>query len=102
MIGSVLYLPVPTISRDVNSLPPRTRLVSYMNLASPHGTNDLDLVAVRELQGVVVALGHHVAIDGHRCVLALDVEEGEQALDGEAGLHVHRLAVDGDLHRHKR
>ena len=26
------YLPVPTISRDVNSLPPSTRFVSYMPL----------------------------------------------------------------------
>jgi hypothetical protein len=29
-MSSVLYLPVPTISRDVNSLPPSTRFVSYM------------------------------------------------------------------------
>jgi len=33
----------------------------------------------------------------HRTGVAVD-----ESLDGEAGLHVHRLAVDADLHRHKR
>src|SRR3989338_2107032 len=33
MISIVAYLPVPTISRDENSLPPRTRFVSAMTLS---------------------------------------------------------------------
>src|SRR5512132_1401615 len=96
------YLPVPTMSRDVNSLPPRTRFVSYMPLPSTHGSNDLDLVPFRQRHRRVGRLRRDLAIDGDRRVLALDVEQGEQALDGEPGLDIHRLAVDVDLHRHKR
>src|SRR6267142_3954622 len=96
------YLPVPTISRDENSLPPRTRFVSYIRLPSPHGAHNLDLVAFRQRHRRVRRLGRDLAVDGDRRVLALDVEQGEQALDGEPGLDIHRLAVDVDLHRHKR
>src|ERR671919_1694018 len=121
------YLPVPTIRRDVNSLPPRTRLVSYMPLTSPfrsartatfagsphggsrrsartatHRANDLDLVAVGEGHRIVVGLAGDFPVDGDRRVLALDVEQGEQTFHGEAGLDLHRLAVDADLHRHER
>src|SRR5215510_658851 len=96
------YLPVPTISRDENSLPPRTRFVSHIPLPSAHGANDLDLVAVVQRHRRVGRLGRDLTVDGDGRVLALDLQEGEQALDGEPGLHVHRLAVDVDLHRHKR
>src|SRR5215475_9435639 len=96
------YLPVPTISRDVNSLPPRTRFVSYMPLPSTHRPNDLHLVALRARHRRVRRFRRDLAVDGDGRVLALDVQQGEQALDGEPGLDVHRLAVDVDLHRHKR
>src|SRR4029450_3311873 len=76
------YFPVPTISRDVNSLPPRTRLVSYMTLSSPHRTDDLHLVAFGQCDRRVGALGRDVAVDGDRRVLALDVQEREQAVHG--------------------
>src|SRR5919106_5755245 len=102
MMSSVLYLPVPTISRDVNSLPPSTRLVSYMALASSHRPDDLHLVAFRERDGRIGALRGHLAVDGDGRVLSLDVEEGEQVVHGDPGLDVHRLAVDADLHRHER
>src|SRR2546421_9965233 len=96
------YLPVPTISRDVNSSPPSTRFVSYMLLASPHRPNDLHLVAFRQRHRAVVGLPRDLAIDRDGRVLALDVQEGEQRIHGEPGRDVHRLAVDADLHRHKR
>src|SRR5262245_6765472 len=102
MIAIEAYLPVPTMSRDVTSLPPSTRLVSHMPLPSTHGSYDLDLVAVAELHRGVRRLRRDLAVDGDGRVLALDVEESEQALDGEPGLDIHRLAVDVNRHRHKR
>src|SRR5436190_11480092 len=102
MTSIVEYLPVPTISRDVNSLPPRTRFVSYIPLPSTHRPNDLHLVAFRQHHRGVRRLRRDLAVDGDRRVLPLDVQEGEQALDGEPGLHFHRLTVDVDRHRHKR
>src|SRR6185436_3197139 len=95
------YFPVPTISRDVNSLPPRTRLVSYMTLASPHRTDDLDLVAFGQRDRRVGTLGRDVAVDGDGRVLALDVKESEQAVHRGPGRDLHRLAVDADRHRHE-
>src|SRR5258705_11681651 len=96
------YFPVPTISRDVNSLPPRTRLVSYMTLASPHRTDDLHLVAFGQRDRRVSALGRDVAVDGNRGVLALDAEQSEQAVHCGPGRDLHRLAVDADRDRHER
>src|SRR2546425_4238783 len=96
------YLPVPTISRDVNSLPPRTRLVSHMPLPSTHRSNDLHLVAFRQRHRRVDRLRRDLAVDGDRRVLALDVEQGEQAVHGDPVLDDHRIAVDADLHEHKR
>src|SRR5205807_837041 len=66
------YLPVPTMSRELKSLPPSTRFVSYILLPSAHGSDDLDLVAFRKLYGAVLALRRDLAVDGHRGVLALD------------------------------
>ena len=40
------YLPVPTMSRDLNSLPPSHSDVSYMTSSSSHRAHDLDLVSV--------------------------------------------------------
>src|SRR5262245_47031575 len=79
------YFPVPTIRRDVNSLPPRTRFVSYMSLASPHRTDDLHLVAFGQRDRGVGALGRDVAVDGDRRVLTLDAKQREQAFNGRPG-----------------
>src|SRR5690348_4366214 len=66
-------LPVPTMSRDVNSLPPSTRLVSDMtppSLARPiarsaaaHRPNDLDPITVLEERRGVRALRRHLAVE---------------------------------------
>src|SRR6266513_3707080 len=119
------YFPVPTMSRELKSLPPSTRFVSYISLPSAHftarlaplaaprlgrrsprtaahGSHDFELVPFRKLHGSVLALRRDLAIHRHRGVLALDIEEYEQRVDGDAGLHVHRLAVDRDVHKRKR
>src|SRR5713226_9500628 len=86
MVSFEEYLPVPTISRDENSLPPITRFVSYIaNLpffvgsprtagpqprdvlrlalqASPHGANDFHAVPFTELHGSVLALRRDLAV----------------------------------------
>src|ERR1700741_77283 len=94
------YFPVPTIRRDVNSLPPRTRFVSYMTLPSSHRADDLHLVALGQRDRRVGAPGRDVAVDGDRCVLALDAQQREQTFDGGPGRDFHRLAVDADRDRH--
>src|SRR6185436_13827106 len=98
----VEYLPVPTIRRELKSLPPSTRLVSYICLPSAHRPNDFDLVPLGKFHGPVLALRRDLAIDRHRGVLALDVERVQQPVDGDAGLHLRGLPVDRDLHKHAR
>src|SRR5262245_50186145 len=109
----VAYFPVPTMRREVNSLLPRVRFVSYMSLlplaprrpwrrsaaAAPHGADDLHAIAVRELGRGIRALGRDVAVDGHRRVLPRHPQLVEQGLHAESVAHVHALAVDRDPHR---
>src|SRR5712664_141840 len=83
------YFPVPTISREVNSLPPSTSLVSSMPLASPHRPNDLHSIPFRQRHRPIVGLPRDLAIDRDGRVLALDVQEGEQRVHGEVGLDIH-------------
>src|SRR5262245_26672628 len=82
------YLPVPTIRRDENSLPPMTRFVSLMALTSlplspAHRSDDLHPVALAQHRRLVRALRRHLTVHGHRGVLALDAELREQPLDAE-------------------
>src|SRR5690242_10796118 len=97
------YFPVPTISRDENSLPPMTRFVSLMArpplLSAAHRSDDLDPVALAQHGGLVGALRSHLAVHGHRHVLPLDVEAHEQPLDAQAVGDFHVLSVDHDLHK---
>src|SRR5262245_56395233 len=66
MTSLVEYLPVPTMSRELKSFPPSTRLVSYISLPSTHRSHDLDLVSVAELQRRVLALRCDLAVHRHR------------------------------------
>src|SRR6266436_1736224 len=106
MISVDEYLPVPTMSRDENSLPPITRLVSYICGSSfstaAHRADYLDTIAFSELHGRVFALGRDLAIDCHREVLPRHAEEGEQPLDRRPGLQIHRLSVHRHCHEQKR
>src|SRR5262245_44137124 len=97
------YLPVPTMSRDENSLPPITRLVSYIwtsfSRPSSHGANDLDAVTFAQLQVGVIALGRDVAVDCDREVFPGNTEEDQQSLDRGPGLELHRLSVHRHVHK---
>src|SRR3990172_2797356 len=98
MISIVAYLPVPTISRDENSLPPRTRFVSLM-LAAPHRSYDFHPVALAQGGRRVRALRRHLAVHGHRRVLARDAEVREQALHAEPVGDLQLLAVHREPHK---
>src|SRR5262245_61489271 len=100
MFSNDEYLPVPTMRRDLNSLPPSQSDVSYMapSLASAHRADDLDLVAVAQNGLRVGRLGGHLAVYRHRGELTLDAEVGEKPVDGDPIRQLHRLAVDDDGH----
>src|SRR5687768_10649726 len=67
------YFPVPTMRREVYSLPPRTRVVSVIMLSAPHRPDDLDLVAVPQRHRRVFRFGCDLTVHRHRCELAADV-----------------------------
>src|SRR5262245_58670362 len=93
------YFPVPTISRDENSLPPMTRFVSLMvrpPLTAAHRSDDLDPVAVVQHRGLVGALRRHLAVHGDRRVLAFDSEMRQQRLDADAVGDFDVFSVDAD------
>src|SRR5262245_9988388 len=98
MMSSVEYLPVPTIRRDVNSLPPITSGVSSMALAPTHRSHDFHPIAVTQPGVGVPAARRHLTIHRHRGELALDAELGQQRLDAQPVGDLHALAVDADLH----
>src|SRR2546425_1456049 len=104
MISMDEYLPVPTMRRDENSLPPMTRFVSPMALASlplspAHRSDDLHPVAVVQHGRLVRALRRHLAIHRHRGVLPLDAQVRQQPVDAQAVGDLQVLAVDHDLHK---
>src|SRR6185503_7205384 len=92
------YLPVPTMRRDLNSLPPSHSDVSYMSAAS-HGTHDLHPIAFLEHGVRVAGLGPHLAIERYRGVLSAHLELLQQPVDGQPLGQLHRLAVHRDGHR---
>src|SRR5437773_10775000 len=115
MISLLAYLPVPTISREVKSLPPSTRFVSCISItscqiswlgsrrrsprtAATHGPNDFDAVAVAQRHRGVRGLRRDLAVDGHRRVLALHRQMGEQRFDAEPIGNLHLAPVHRDLH----
>src|SRR5437762_2949805 len=113
MISLLPYLPVPTMSRDVKSLPPSTRFVSCISTppahvaarlaARPatHGSDDLNAVALAQRHRRVRGLRRDLAVHRHRGVVALDREVAEQRLDAEPIGHLHLAPVHGDLHRNE-
>src|SRR5205809_4191776 len=78
------YFPVPTMSREENSLPPRTRFVSFMPLAPAHRSYDFHLVTRVEARRRVGALGRDLAVHRHGRVLALDAQVRQQRLHAGA------------------
>src|SRR5256712_12311155 len=98
MISLLEYLPVPTMSRDVKSLPPSTRFVSCISTTS-HGPNDFHAVTVAQRHRGVRRLRRDLAVHRDRGVLALDREVCEEALEAEPVGDLHLAPVDGDLHR---
>src|SRR2546428_13666719 len=92
------YFPVPTMSREENSLPPRTRFVSFM-LPPAHRSHDFHFVSCADARRRVGALGRHLAVPGDRRVLALHAQLYQQRLHAGALRDLVRLAVHRDLHR---
>src|SRR4029434_2840247 len=97
------YLPVPTMRRDENSLPPMTRFVSFMVLASvlcpAHRSDDLHPVAFAQHRRLVRALRRDLAVHRDGGVLALDAQLRQEALHVQAVGDLEILAVDDDLHK---
>src|SRR5262249_671076 len=95
MISFDDYFPLPTTSPERNSLPPTTGWGPSIPLSPPQGSPYPDLVPSPQRPRAVFALRRDLAIHRHRGELALDLEELEEAVDGDARLHHHRLAVHG-------
>src|SRR5215813_4497505 len=100
MMSLLGYLPVPTMSRDVKSLPPSTRFVSYM-LPAPHWPNDFHAVSLAQRHRGVRRLRRDLAVDRHRRELALHREVIEERTDAEPVGDLHLASVDGDLHQNE-
>src|SRR5437867_11313574 len=102
------YLPVPTMRRDENSLPPITRFVSLMVPSSPllsaaaHRSDDLHPVAVAQHGCRVLALRRHITIHGHRGVLAGHAEVVQEPGGADRVGDSHVLADGRALHKQKR
>src|SRR5207245_3141339 len=80
MISLLEYLPVPTMSRDVKSLPPSTRFVSCISTTS-HGPNDFHAVTVAQRHRGVRRLRRDLAVHRDRVGLALGREGVGEALE---------------------
>src|SRR5688572_23331198 len=94
--SKLLYLPVPTISREVN-VRPATLQLSATSAASDE-MDDLEPVAVLDSRLVQGRAGDdgEVALDRH--LRRLDAEPAQHAGDGQTGGDAVRIAVDGDCH----
>src|SRR5881392_316887 len=93
------YFPVPTMSREENSLPPRTRFVSFMPLSPTHRSYDFHLVTRVEARRRVGALGRDLAVHRHGRVLALDTQVRQQRLHAGALGDLVLFAVHRDPHK---
>src|SRR5437773_2308107 len=93
------YFPVPTMSREENSLPPRTRFVSFMPLSPTHRSYDFHLVTRVEARRRVGALGRDLAVHRHGRVLALDTQLRQQRLHADALGNLVLFAVHRDPHK---
>src|SRR5438093_2620770 len=93
------YFPVPTMSREENSLPPRTRFVSFMPLSPTHRSYDFHLVTRVESRRGVGALGRDLAVHRHGRVLALDAQVRQQRLHAGALGDLVLFAVPRDPHK---
>src|SRR6187401_938447 len=104
------YLPVPTISRDVNVRPAMTRgsgvamgyvfgLQRLLPLsAAAHEVDDFDFVALTDHRGLerCPANHHEVVLDGDSP--PIDRQRGEQGRHGYRTVELVRFAVEGDGH----
>src|SRR5687767_6860791 len=71
MVGKSLYLPVPTMSRELSV---RSPSLSASMSASSDERDDLHLVAFRERGLFVVGAPHHVLVALHRHAVARQAE----------------------------
>src|SRR5438309_4919708 len=78
------YFPVPTMSREENSLPPRTRFVSFMPLSPTHRSYDFHLVTRVETGHRVGPLGRDLTVHHRRGGFALDAELRREPHDRKA------------------
>src|SRR6185436_1475104 len=88
-----LYLPVPTIRRELNVFPASSKLST---LTSPHEGDDLDLIALREHALFPLLAAHDLEVHFNRDALALDRELLDQRFDRRTRFDPPRIAVDGD------
>src|SRR4051812_42260008 len=90
------YLPVPTISRDVNVLSAMRKL--SMSLTAADEVDDLDRVACadRSLREQVALQHDEIVLD--RNPPRVDVELLEQLTDGYRRCHLEGVAVEADGH----
>jgi len=110
MTGCEEYLPVPTMSRDLNARPAMVNGESFMALslirrdkgraAAPAADeiHDLDLVAVAHQRG-----SERVAFDNHHVVFdrnppGIDIQPLEQFLHGHWLLELVRVPVERNAH----
>src|SRR5271154_1614155 len=96
------YLPVPTISRDLNFLPPNSNKVSCIfsalrvALSAADEVDYLDLVAGPHNGRVVIGLRHNLAIDLDRHAPATHLELLEQRVQRRVAVERIRVAVECD------
>src|SRR5262245_4867951 len=95
------YFPVPTMRRDLNSLPPSHRDVSCMAslLSAAHRADDLDLVALGQHRAGVFRFGSDLAVERDGGELAAHAESREEPVDGEPIGKLHGIPVHRQLHR---
>src|ERR1700722_15675420 len=94
------YLPVPTISRDLNFFPPNSNGVSCIStlmrrrLSASHEVDYLDMVARPYNRRVIAGLGHDLPIDLDRHAPAARVQTLEQRDQRRVAVERVRVAVE--------
>lgn len=99
MTAGELYLPVPTISRDVNVLPAMTRLSSMIDprLATAHEVDDFDAIAVVNDRVRVCRTLEHGEIVLDRDAARINLEPAEQFDHRQRTADLDRVAVERNL-----
>src|SRR5690349_5461731 len=93
MMSLVVYLPVPRIRRDRNSLPAMTNGLSFTS-ASAHEVHELESVPRAHLRGCVQPTIEDFAIVFHDDQLRMQVEIAQQVVDRAPCRDITLLTVD--------